>query len=1181
MRTIRTTGWMISTVLCFLAILWSLARMLKRDGFAWKDSIKRKRRTVGIERRLAVVVPVHEGDSSRAMEAISKWPSTCHRQTVENVDLIIYEAEGRHAERGPLLVPPEASACFRATRIIQGNLLPEENVYPKGASVQFYKLFLDDDVAGSVAEYDALAIIEWDVIVAHPESFVRLYDAAFCTTEPFWVKGSTLAGTEFHGTANVADMWHVLGHLNGNAIYNNSDPAFVEFVNYTLMRWNYDYSYDVALWATIADFPYSWPLWQRFSSKFVATELIVNVGFHDVDDMQVGLALSKETLFIHGSARSGGSVAHSAIKAMDPAVETPVPDCTSSCASPQSAVGLSSFCDESCVAGWSLFSAGPRFRGHGCGAGDVSVYGRSCRTCYTNQQDALQADRDLETSRLTSVSSAAHVVMCATGLPPPALDCSAECQESVNTICDYRCGSGKYGDFHCNWRGLGERCRFCFDDTAAAYLADGFAKARDSRVIMCATHEPPEVSGPIFEAFSPNQTVTSSGDATLVRMNSSVEGNLEEPREDSHTTIDPSKTVHSGDVLRGEMCAFVRGYYEFLRETEVAVSSILQFMPGMRVGIATLPRDYHVFNRTLGRLPDVSIANSSKVEYAALHADDVCGQGTRLIYFMSAGDVLSRTFTSKDTHTPRGDLVVHFTDVDLVDPESARRAIAGAAVLGFASPSFTYGSDLILPAAVNGQLRRRLHYDQQSRTNVHDGKAAEGEKVDNTLEAYLDSLAEQHLGHGSSFDICQVLAALAYSRNPDGVVFVSPAQWSKQNLFFSTSIWEIPLVKPPFSCAFDISWAEKGYDMGRHLGEQLQSFIRGAKCELGFKETHPRDLLIKPNREFGVEGALRAMPDLRDYNISVMYRTFVGDADLFNLSVTTVMDHFASATELVAVVLEADVALFERIVGPFRATAPFPLRVVGEPDLMDGHIQQKYSKLRADLYTTGDFILHLDSDVVLFEDISYDEMFHLGKAVLPFRRDRSEAPEGEEGMSTIMCWQKGTSFAIGEDVVHEFSIFNTHVYPRQMYSAARHFIEEHHGMNFVEFMSSRRGSCMGTKTMATWTLAERTLLFSDFNFMGAFLWYHMHDAVYWLPADPFDTQPDEWRPDLLKYAWVCQANGRHTPDDAAGLEQYLADYRLVSNVKQCHIVKQHWKERRMRDPQTRTPIDTNCDEWQG
>ena len=43
----------------------------------------------------------------------------------------------------------------------------QENVYPKGASVQFYKLYLDPSVRRHVTEYDALAIIEWDVLVAH------------------------------------------------------------------------------------------------------------------------------------------------------------------------------------------------------------------------------------------------------------------------------------------------------------------------------------------------------------------------------------------------------------------------------------------------------------------------------------------------------------------------------------------------------------------------------------------------------------------------------------------------------------------------------------------------------------------------------------------------------------------------------------------------------------------------------------------------------------------------------------------------------------------------------------------------------------------------------------------------------------------------------------------------------
>ncbi|CAM9423519.1 unnamed protein product, partial [Hapterophycus canaliculatus] len=715
---------------------------------------------------------------------------------------------------------------------------------------------------------------------------------------------------------------------------------------------------------------------------------IANVGYHDVNQKQKALALSKGTVFIHGSAHSGGSIDNSMDKTVIPAIKTSALDCTSSCAAGQFAVGISSFCDGSCSAEWSpssLLPTGPRFGGQGCGAGDPSKYGTNCRLCYANQQGALEADRVLEATRSSSVSSAEHVVMCDTQAPPAALECSAECQDLGNTICDYRCGGGTYGDFHCNWRGLGDKCRLCFHDTATAYLADGIAKAHDSRVIMCATYEPPVFGASFFESY-------------VVR-NSSTDNIQAPPLLDIDGGGDPAQTVHSGNVLRSEMCAFLRGYFEFLAETEVAVSSILQLMPGMRVGIATHPRDYHVFNRTIGHLPGVSIANTSVAEHAALHADEVCGEGTRLIYYMSPGVILSREFTSKDTHTPRGELVVAFHDADLVGPENAKRAKGTAVVLGFASPSFTYGSDLILPAAINGQLRTLLRRDQQLFQNSSESDVTRRETVGDTVEHYLDSLAKKYEGKSCSIDISEVLAALAYSLNPDGVVFVSPTMWSKQNLFATKSIWDIPLVKPAFSCSFNVAWAAKGYDMGNYLAEELEAFTRGAKCELGFKATNPRDLRIKRHWEFGVEGALQAMPDLRDYNISVMYRSFVGDADLFGLSLTTVLEHFSSALEVVVVVLETEVELFEGIVSPFSASAPFPIRVVGEPDLMDGHVQQKYSKLRGDLYTTGDYILHLDSDVVLFEDLTYDHMFHLGKPVLPFRRYRIEDSQGEEGLS--------------------------------------------------------------------------------------------------------------------------------------------------------------------------------------
>lgn len=90
----------------------------------------------------------------------------------------------------------------------------------------------------------------------------------------------------------------------------------------------------------------------------------------------------------------------------------------------------------------------------------------------------------------------------------------------------------------------------------------------------------------------------------------------------------------------------------------------------------------------------------------------------------------------------------------------------------------------------------------------------------------------------------------------------------------------------------------------------------------------------------------------------------------------------------------------------------------------------------------------------------------------------------------------------------------------------------------------------------------------------------MHDAVYWLAADPLDTQLGQWRPDLIKFAWVCQANGRDAPEDEAGMNQYVADFHMVRTQEQCRIANAHWSNRDQRDkPALRTKIDTSTKEW--
>lgn len=364
--------------------------------------------------------------------------------------------------------------------------------------------------------------------------------------------------------------------------------------------------------------------------------------------------------------------------------------------------------------------------------------------------------------------------------------------------------------------------------------------------------------------------------------------------------------------------------------------------------------------------------------------------------------------------------------------------------------------------------------------------------------------------------------------------------------------------------------------MAHQLGEHIEAFRDGASCERGFVEVHHDTLKLKDEWEFPAGFPISRMPPLRDFRISVMYRTFSGDVELFKLSLPTAIKNIPEALEIVVVVEEIDKDIFDEVLASHRESSPFPLRLVTEPSLMNGHIQQKYSKMMGDQYTDGDYILHLDSDVFVLHEITYDDIFHLGKPVLPYRRYRDDSFE-EVGL--MLCWQNGTSLATGEDVLHEFSIFNTHVYPRQMYPALREFVEELHGKSFSDFMSTHTGKCSSPPVLATWTQDERNSLLSDFNLMGAFLWYHMPQAVYWMAADPYDLRPDQFRIDLLKYQWVCQANGRSLPEDEEGKVQFRDDFLRVTNTPQCNFVVQHWRDRTMKVPETRTPVpwaDCQC-----
>ena len=60
---------------------------------------------------------------------------------------------------------------------------------------------------------------------------------------------------------------------------------------------------------------------------------------------------------------------------------------------------------------------------------------------------------------------------------------------------------------------------------------------------------------------------------------------------------DSASIPFHGDVTRGDMCAFIPGYFQFIAETEVSIQSVVHFMPGMRVVVAVHLNDFSVYQK--------------------------------------------------------------------------------------------------------------------------------------------------------------------------------------------------------------------------------------------------------------------------------------------------------------------------------------------------------------------------------------------------------------------------------------------------------------------------------------------------------------------------------------------------------------------------------------------------------
>ena len=135
--------------------------------------------------------------------------------------------------------------------------------------------------------------------------------------------------------------------------------------------------------------------------------------------------------------------------------------------------------------------------------------------------------------------------------------------------------------------------------------------------------------------------------------------------------------------------------------------------------------------------------------------------------------------------------------------------------------------------------------------------------------------------------------------------------------------------------------------------------------------------------------------------------------------------------------------------------------------------------LSAEKYCSGDFILHMDSDVVFWEDCTPDDFVVDGKPIL-YR----EKFENFKHYAARYSWKKCVQDALGIDPEWETMVRHPAVHPRWIYPEVRYAIEQYTGTPFLDFVLSRENSFPQT--------------FAEFPTIGAYAINEHPESYQWV-----------------------------------------------------------------------------------
>lgn len=170
-----------------------------------------------------------------------------------------------------------------------------------------------------------------------------------------------------------------------------------------------------------------------------------------------------------------------------------------------------------------------------------------------------------------------------------------------------------------------------------------------------------------------------------------------------------------------------------------------------------------------------------------------------------------------------------------------------------------------------------------------------------------------------------------------------------------------------------------------------------------------------------------------------------------------------------------------------------------------GMLHHEYKVLCADIdCPDSDYILHLDSDIIITKPMNVSEFFCDGKPILfhtPYTIVEKLNPN-------VLFWQIAVTNALGWVPIHEFMRSRFLTYKRTLYSKTRELIENNTKQPVDEYIKIQKN--------------EYPQTFAEYPTLGEVAWKFFHDDYYWVDTEKREHYKFEESDRKVKQMWSHQ-----------------------------------------------------------